>query len=413
MKNNKKIFASPTGMQDILPDQVPAWTHVEKTIYGILSTYNFQEIRLHMLEHKDLFVQSLGGTSDIVRKEMYYVEETDFVLRPEGTASCVRSMLNHNMINGIAQRVFYYGPMFRKERPQKGRLRQFHQLGIESFCPSDSNLLIQEAEVIMLTAEIWQKLSIKTVLEINNIGTMEERTLYKKALCDYLEDFKKYFNEQEAYVFQNNPLRLLDSKSLVLKDILLQAPEIDRYVDNRHFHLLVEYLRSQNICLQVNTRLMRGLDYYSHTVFEWISQDDNIGAQSAICSGGRYDSFFQNHRWMTHAFGCAMGMERILLHDLSVDSKNNVDIYICSDTQVFFDSILIAKHFKDRCKVFNSLVSRSVKNHIHQASSMKAKYLIHLQESSFQIHHLFSSIGSKNYSSLGELIATIELMIIS
>ena len=303
------------GMHDTLMQDTPQWRYLEKTIIDILNQYGFQEIRLPIIEKTELFKRSIGDNTDIVSKEMYSFDDrnqTSLTLRPEGTAGCVRAGIEHGFFHNQTQRLWYMGPMFRHERPQKGRQRQFHQIGIEAFGFTGPDI---DAELIMICARIWKALKLDDVsLELNSLGTTESRACYRKILVDYFSDHKTELDEDSLVRLEHNPLRILDSKNPDMQTLIDSAPAIDESLDTEsaeHFFELKEILDNAEIEYKINPRLVRGLDYYGKTVFEWIT--NKLGAQGTVCAGGRYDGLIAHHGGSpTPAVGFAIGLERLL-----------------------------------------------------------------------------------------------------
>lgn len=305
------------GMNDILPAQTPLWQYIERTAAAVLSAYGYQEIRFPLLEQTDLFKRSIGEVTDIVEKEMYTFLDRNgdsLTLRPEGTACCVRACEQHGLLFNQTQRLWYAGPMFRHERPQKGRLRQFHQIGVEAFGMAGPDI---DAELILLSARLWRQLGVADVvtLELNSIGSAESRQRYKAALVDYLSQYTDRLDEDSQRRLHSNPLRILDSKDEDTRQLLASAPELSDYLDEEsraHFAGLCTRLEANGIAYRINRRLVRGLDYYGKTVFEWTT--DRLGAQGTVCAGGRYDGLVEQLGGKpTSAFGFAMGIERLCL----------------------------------------------------------------------------------------------------
>ncbi len=327
------------GMNDILPDQTPVWQFVEGKVREVLSGYGYQEIRMPIVEQTDLFKRSIGEVTDIVEKEMYTFEDRNgdsLTLRPEGTAGCVRAAEEHGLLFNQTRRLWYTGPMFRHERPQKGRYRQFHQIGVECFGMSGPDI---DAELLILTARLWKELGLDahTRLEINSIGTSAARRAYREALVSYLSGYHDQLDGDSQRRLESNPLRILDSKSPDTQKILEEAPKLDDYLDEEsleHFRRLRELLDAAGIEYTVNPRLVRGLDYYGKTVFEWIT--DSLGAQGTVCAGGRYDGLVEQLGGKpTVAVGFAMGLERLILLletlELIPDYVNaNADVYVAA-----------------------------------------------------------------------------------
>jgi histidyl-tRNA synthetase len=324
-------------MNDILPEQTASWQFVEATVRKVLKQYGYQEIRMPVVEQTDLFRRSIGEVTDIVEKEMYTFEDRNgdsLTLRPEGTAGCVRAAEEHGLLFNQTRRLWYTGPMFRHERPQKGRYRQFHQVGVECFGMAGPDT---DAELLILTARLWKELGLAghARLEINSIGTAEARKTYRKALVEYLVQFKSELDADSQRRLDTNPLRILDSKDPSTRKILENAPGLDQYLDDEsraHFNLLRELLDAAGVEYSINPALVRGLDYYGKTVFEWIT--DSLGAQGTICAGGRYDGLVEQLGGKpTYAVGFAMGLERLilLLETLELIPEyvnNHADVYV-------------------------------------------------------------------------------------
>ncbi len=313
---SKKLQAI-RGMHDILPDKTPLWQMLEKTMFEVCQQYGYREIRMPLVESSDLFCRSIGEVTDIVEKEMYTFEDRNgdsLSLRPEGTASCVRAGLEHGLFYNQIQRLWYQGPMFRHERPQKGRYRQFHQIGIECFGMSGAEI---EAEIILMSYRLWKKLGLvdELNLEINSLGTSEERASYKQVLVEYFEQQPELLDDDSKRRLQSNPLRILDSKNPAMQELIEAAPRLIDSIgeeSRQHFEQLQKYLQDAGVSFTHNPRLVRGLDYYSHTVFEWVTS--SLGAQGTVCAGGRYDGLIdQLGGKKTPAVGLAMGIERLVL----------------------------------------------------------------------------------------------------
>ena len=327
------------GMNDILPQATPLWLYLEDSVRQVLDGYGYQQIRMPIVEQTELFKRSIGEVTDIVEKEMYtFADRNDdsLTLRPEGTAGCVRAAEEHGLLFNQTQRLWYNGPMFRYERPQKGRYRQFHQIGVETFGMAGPDI---DAELILLTVRLWQQLGLtdSVRLEINSLGTSEARAEYKEALVAYLSGVKDQLDEDSQRRLATNPLRILDSKSPDTQALLADAPDFQDYLDDEsriHFAELQAILTANGVEYVVNPRLVRGLDYYSKTVFEWIT--DELGAQGTVCAGGRYDGLVaQLGGKPTPAVGFAMGVERLVLMletlDLvPADVANGVDLYLAA-----------------------------------------------------------------------------------
>ena len=310
-----KTIQSIRGMHDVLPDESYVWQDFERIVRGLVAMYGYREIRLPTVEPTELFSRSIGEVTDIVEKEMYTFEDRNgdrLTLRPEGTAGCVRSGVQHGFLHNQVQRLWYMGPMFRHERPQKGRYRQFHQFGVESFGVADPDI---DAEQIIMTARLWKLLQLDRVrLELNSLGSSQARARYRAVLVDYLNDHRDQLDQDSLRRLESNPLRILDSKNTAMKPVIERAPILIDHLDNEsadHFEQLKLYLDAAGIQYEVNPRLVRGLDYYCKTVFEWVT--DKLGAQGTVCAGGRYDGLVEQLGGRaTPATGFAMGIERLL-----------------------------------------------------------------------------------------------------
>jgi len=330
----KKIQAI-RGMNDTLPEQTPVWQKLESLFRQVVSSYGYSEIRMPIVENTNLFKRSIGEVTDIVEKEMYTFADRNgdsLTLRPEGTASCVRAGNEHGLLYNQERRLWYTGPMFRHERPQKGRYRQFHQFGVETFGMASADV---DAEVILLSARLWKALGIDqhVELQLNSLGSNAARALYKDALIAFLEKHVDKLDEDSKRRMLTNPLRVLDSKNPEIQALLVNAPKLSEHLDDEsqdHFTQLQKYLDAVGIKYVINERLVRGLDYYNRTVFEWVTS--SLGSQGTICAGGRYDGLVEQLGGKpTPAVGFAMGLERIILMletlALNDDVKSDVDIY--------------------------------------------------------------------------------------
>ncbi len=304
------------GMSDILPDETPAWQYVEDTVAALMASYGYGQIRLPIVEQTDLFKRSIGEVTDIVEKEMYTFDDRNaesLTLRPEGTAGCVRAAIQGGLLN-TPRRLWYIGPMFRYERPQKGRQRQFHQIGVESFGVASPDM---DAEVILMSARLWKQLGVAdcVTLELNSIGSADSRARYRKALVEYLGARRDALDEDSQRRLDSNPLRILDSKNPDTQALLDGAPSLADYLDPESaedFARLQELLVAAGVAFTVNPRLVRGLDYYNKTVFEWVT--DRLGAQGTVCAGGRYDGLVEQLGGKpAPGIGFAMGVERLIL----------------------------------------------------------------------------------------------------
>ncbi len=304
------------GMHDVLPDQTPLWQYTEHVLREVMGTYGYSEIRLPIVEKTELFKRSIGEVTDIVEKEMYTFEDRNgdsLTLRPEGTAGCLRACLEHGLLHNQVHRLWYYGPMYRHERPQKGRYRQFIQLGVETYGMAGPDI---DAELIFIMDRLWKKLGIrdKVTLQLNSLGTIDERIVYRQVLVEYFQAHFDELDEDSKRRLHTNPLRILDTKNPVLFDLVANAPALMDYLGVEslaHFKCLTSSLDDLGISYDINTRLVRGLDYYSKTVFEWVT--DELGSQGTVCAGGRYDSLVEQLGGKPNfAVGFAMGIERLL-----------------------------------------------------------------------------------------------------
>ncbi|MEI7163837.1 histidine--tRNA ligase [Pectobacterium versatile] len=326
------------GMNDYLPAETALWQRIENSLKQVLSGYGYNEIRLPIVEQTPLFKRAIGEVTDVVEKEMYTFDDRNgdsLTLRPEGTAGCVRAGIEHGILYNQEQRLWYVGPMFRYERPQKGRYRQFHQLGCEVFGLQGPDI---DAELILMTARWWRVLGIAdhVKLELNSIGSLDARERYREALVAFLEQHKEQLDEDCLRRMYTNPLRVLDTKNPQIQVLLNDAPVLTDYLDDEsrtHFEALGELLTQSGIPYTVNPRLVRGLDYYNRTVFEWVTT--SLGAQGTVCAGGRYDGMVEQlGGHATPAVGFAMGLERLVLLVQSVNpdfkAQSGVDAYLIS-----------------------------------------------------------------------------------
>lgn len=345
---------SVKGMNDLLPGDSPKWQRVEQIVESVLNRYGYSEIRFPVLEKTELFSRSIGEVTDIVEKEMYsFLDRNDesLSLRPEGTAGCVRACIQNSLLNAGPLRLWYSGPMFRYERPQKGRMRQFHQFGVECFGMAGPDI---DAEVIALTAAIWRDLGIadSVRLEINSLGTSESRQQHKKALIDYFEANNSQLDADSQRRLLSNPLRILDSKNPDMQPLLEAAPQLSDYMDEEateHFQQLCQMLDQLRISYRVNHRLVRGLDYYSKTVFEWVT--DALGAQGTVCGGGRYDGLIpQLGGPETPALGFGLGIERLILLVQEINPEllpeQSVDLYLIASEQEGTSALQLAEQIR-------------------------------------------------------------------
>ncbi|MDG4455995.1 histidine--tRNA ligase [Pseudomonas aeruginosa] len=335
-----KSLQAIRGMNDILPEQTPAWRYLERTFAGLLDGYGYSEIRLPILEFTELFARGIGEGTDVVDKEMYTFLDRNgesLTMRPEGTAGCVRAVLEHGLSGGgQVQKLWYTGPMFRYEKPQKGRYRQFHQIGVEVFNLPGPDI---DAELIILTWRLWQKLGMAdaVTLQLNTLGSSEARARYREALVAYLQERFEQLDEDSQRRMTTNPLRILDSKVESTQALLVGAPTLHDYLDEEsiaHFEGLRARLDAVGLRYEINQKLVRGLDYYCRTAFEWVT--DKLGAQGTVCGGGRYDGLVSQFGGKpTPGVGFAMGVERLvlLLETLGVipaELNRPADLYVCA-----------------------------------------------------------------------------------
>lgn len=322
------------GMRDVLPEEIAAWHYLEQHLRQLSARYGYSEIRLPVVEQTALFYRAIGEITDIVEKEMYTFTDKggeSLTLRPESTAQCVRAVLENNLIRHQTPKLWYLGPMFRRENPQKGRYRQFYQFGIEAFGLPGPDV---DVEQLVMMARLWKELGIeqKIVLKINSLGALEERRLYREALVAYLESQYSNLNEEGRRRLRTNPLRVLDSKDPSMASVIAQAPNMLEFLGEhslRHFDLIQQGLKQCGVVFEIDHRLVRGLDYYSHTVYEWITQD--LGAQGTVCGGGRYNTLVETLGGPeTPAVGFSLGIDRLvmlLVEAERVPQKSEVDVY--------------------------------------------------------------------------------------
>ena len=384
----KKIQAI-RGMNDLLPSNSEVWSEIDTTISELLLSYGYKYCRPPIVESTETFSRAIGEVTDIVEKEMYTWKDTSgdsLTLRPEGTAGVVRMMIEHNLPREGIQKVFYDGPMFRHERPQKGRYRQFHQVGAEVFGASDAKI---DAELISITHSLWKKLGIDVRLEINSLGSSESRSSYKELLQKFLNQNKSRLDEDSLRRLNRNPLRILDSKNQEMTGLIAEAPKMIDHLDEEsklHFSILKNYLDSLGINYEVNPKLVRGLDYYNKTVFEWVSND--LGSQGTICGGGRYDGLVEKMGGnSTPAIGFAIGIERIalLINDLKNRiAKNKPHIYfIVLGEKSQIESMRLSKKIIEALPsliISNDISMGSIKSQMKKADKSNADFALILGE---------------------------------
>ncbi|UJF21351.1 histidine--tRNA ligase [Shewanella sp. OMA3-2] len=380
------------GMNDLLPTQSPVWQKVESIIRSSVSAFGYSEIRTPIVESTDLFKRSIGEVTDIVEKEMYTFEDRNgdsLTLRPEGTASTVRAGNEHGLLYNQEQRLWYMGPMFRHERPQKGRYRQFHQFGVEIYGIGSADI---DAEVLMLSARLWQQLGIEdhVSLELNTLGDPAERAAYRDALIAFLEQHKDVLDEDSKRRMYTNPLRVLDSKDQQVQALLSDAPDLMDYLgedSKTHFSTLCELLDAVGIQYTINPRLVRGLDYYNRTVFEWVTS--SLGSQGTVLAGGRYDGLVgQLGGKDTPAVGFAMGLERIVLLletlELNDDIAAEVDIYVTAmGDKCLVEAIKVAQELRQglpSLKVMSHCGGGNFKKQMKRADKSGAQFALIIGE---------------------------------
>jgi histidyl-tRNA synthetase len=382
------------GMNDILPSETRIWQYVETILREILHSYGYQEIRLPIVEKTDLFKRTIGEATDIVEKEMYtFRDRSDesLTLRPEGTAGCVRAGIEHGLLYNQIQRLWYQGPFFRYERPQKGRYRQFHQLGAEVFGIGTPDI---DAELIIMSARILEKLGLKShvELQLNSLGSAESRAAYRKELITYFSQHKSELDEDSVRRLETNPLRILDSKNPALKNVIANAPKLTDHLDpesQTHFLTLQNYLKHAGVEFVINPCLVRGLDYYNKTVFEWVTND--LGAQGTVLAGGRYDGLVEQLSGKaSSALGFAIGMERLILLTQQMQPEfaaSAADIYILTDSEKTFQkgleiSVQLRDAFPELC-ILQHCGGGGFKNQIKKADKSGARYGIFIGEGEY------------------------------
>ena len=371
------------GFNDILPTQTPAWRRLEQHLASLMDAYGYQQIRLPIVEQTTLFKRSIGDATDIVEKEMYTFFDKgnppeSLTLRPEGTAGCVRAMLEHNLLRGATPRVWYIGPMFRYEKPQKGRYRQFHQFGVETFGVATPD---QDAELILMTARLWKRMGVanKVQLELNTLGESDERAEYRTALVDFLTAHKAQLDEDSQRRLATNPLRILDSKDAATQKILEHAPKLHDFMGAEtmaHFVTLQQYLTDAGIAFVINQKLVRGLDYYNKTVFEWTTT--HLGSQGTVCAGGRYDGLVGQLKGKPEqsvpAVGFAMGMERLLLLLEQTEQAlpvRDCELFLLADPALQGKALLLAEQIRNQLEAANSSLRLKVGSQGSMKSQMK------------------------------------------
>lgn len=384
-----KFIKSIRGMHDLLPEDSYRWQSFEASIRQLMADYGYNEIRMPLVESTDLFCRSIGEVTDIVEKEMYTFDDRNgdkLSLRPEGTASCVRASIQHGLLYNQVQRLWYNGPMFRHERPQKGRYRQFHQFGVEAYGIASSDI---DAELILIGTRLWKRIGLKGVrLELNTLGSNEARAKYKEILVEYFNQHKELLDDDSVRRLNSNPLRILDSKNLGMKDLLDEAPVLMDYLDDesrQQFDKLTASLDVTGVEYTINPRLVRGLDYYCKTVFEWVT--DELGAQGTICAGGRYDGLVEQLGGKaTPAIGFALGVERImaLLESQQEVQHETIDAYfVLLGDECETKGLELAENIRDNVSGIRMIThcgGGSMKSQIKKADKSGAKIALILGE---------------------------------
>ncbi|MGL5527577.1 MAG: histidine--tRNA ligase [Plesiomonas shigelloides] len=415
-------FQSIRGMKDILPSETPQWQWVEATLRTIMRRYSYQEIRLPILEPIELFQRAVGAATDIVAKEMYDFTDKSgehITLRPEGTSGCVRSIIENDLCYHTTQRLWYQGPMFRYERPQKGRLRQFNQFGVETFGMAGPEI---DSELILLSHDIFTALGIAqhVRLEINSLGTPEERAEHRAALVSYFEQHRELLDDDSLIRLDKNPLRILDSKNPDMQGMLEDAPQLLDYLSaesRQHFQSVCATLERAGIAYTINPRLVRGLDYYTRTVFEWIT--DKLGAQSTVCGGGRYDGLVNLFcSYQLPASGFAIGIERLqlLLDTLALQAPAPTHpkiCFTCEDPALLSQMLLLGHQLHTllpNCELRHDYSATKLKKQHQRAIKEHANIILTLNDatslsiwvlacnqkatiSPHELHHLLAYLG--------------------
>ena len=390
-----KVIQAIRGMNDCAPTESPLWQWVEGQVKQVLASYGYSEVRMPIVESTPLFARAIGEVTDVVSKEMYTFWDNDeqLTLRPEGTAGCVRAAIEHGWIYNNEQRLWYMGPMFRHERPQKGRYRQFHQAGVEVFGIANPEI---DAELIILTARLWKALGIDqhVSLQLNSIGSLEARANYRSALVAFLENHQDLMSDEEKERLVKNPLRILDTKNEVLQEVLNGAPKLLDYLDDEsheHFNQLCSLLDAMGVKYEINPKLVRGLDYYNKTVFEWVTSA--LGAQGTVCGGGRYDGLVEQlGGHATQGVGFAMGLERLVLLVQEVNKEitlpQAVDLYLVyAGEGTTLNAFQIAEQIRTelpQVRVMTHCSGGKFQKQFKRADKIEAKYALVVGESEVQ-----------------------------
>ncbi|BBI99835.1 histidine--tRNA ligase [Ferrigenium kumadai] len=411
------------GMNDILPDEAGLWLWFEDTVRDWLQGYGYRNIRMPLVEPTGLFKRAIGEVTDIVEKEMYSFEDSlngdHLTLRPEGTASCVRAVLQHNLLYNAPQRLYYSGPMFRHERPQKGRYRQFHQVGVEALGFAGPDI---DAEQIIMCARLWKKLGIRDVsLQLNTLGDTASRHRHREKLIAYFEQHKDVLDADATRRLHSNPLRILDSKNPAMQEIIAGAPKLMDELEEdalKHFNDLQSILKRHDIAYEINPRLVRGLDYYNRTVFEWVTT--RLGAQGTICAGGRYDGLVEQIGGKpAPAMGFAMGVERLLAlvqEDGMALPKQEVDVYVVHQGELAGQlASRVAEQLRDdRLRVLLHCGGGSFKSQMKKADGSGASVAVVIGDDEAQANEVSVKPmqgGEQVRVGVSQLIATINNII--
>lgn len=390
-----KTIQAIRGMNDCSPTESPLWQWIEAKVRHVLASYGYSEVRMPIVESTPLFARAIGEVTDVVSKEMYTFWDNDeqLTLRPEGTAGCVRAAIERGWIYNNEQRLWYMGPMFRHERPQKGRYRQFHQAGVEVFGIANPEI---DAELIILTARLWKELGIDqhVSLQLNSIGSLEARANYRSALVAFLENHQDLMSDEEKERLVKNPLRILDTKNEVLQEVLNGAPKLLDYLDDEsheHFNQLCSLLDAMGVKYEINPKLVRGLDYYNKTVFEWVTSA--LGAQGTVCGGGRYDGLVEQlGGHATQGVGFAMGLERLVLLVQEVNKEitlpQAVDLYLVyAGEGTTLNAFQIAEQIRTelpQVRVMTHCSGGKFQKQFKRADKIEAKYALVVGESEVQ-----------------------------
>lgn len=390
-----KTIQAIRGMNDCSPTESPLWQWIEAKVRHVLASYGYSEVRMPIVESTPLFARAIGEVTDVVSKEMYTFWDNDeqLTLRPEGTAGCVRAAIERGWIYNNEQRLWYMGPMFRHERPQKGRYRQFHQAGVEVFGIANPEI---DAELIILTARLWKELGIDqhVSLQLNSIGSLEARSNYRSALVSFLENHQDLMSDEEKDRLVKNPLRILDTKNEALQEVLNGAPKLLDYLDDdsrEHFSQLCGLLDAMGVKYEINPKLVRGLDYYNKTVFEWVTSA--LGAQGTVCGGGRYDGLVEQlGGHATQGVGFAMGLERLVLLVQEVNKEialpQAVDLYLVyAGEGTTLNAFQIAEQIRTelpQVRVMTHCSGGKFQKQFKRADKIEAKYALVIGESEVQ-----------------------------